>query len=165
LGHWITEGGTHYYYGENGKFISVYSGKAHSGKYYIEEMDEKERTLRIRVSYDHFRILTFSPEKDEVSDIAELMGKRSEKAFNWKYIDDAKQPSADLIKNTATDEMTFEVTTNSEGPEFFVGDKKTKVYYTGNCRNYDKLSWQRKVYFYTEKEARRAGYRATKGCP
>src|SRR5215216_5260118 len=77
LGHWVSEKSkTHMYYSQ-GKYLSVYSGKAHHGTYTVEEADEKNGKMRIRITPLHSRILTFSADKNEVSDVVEVAGVRA----------------------------------------------------------------------------------------
>jgi metal binding Ada-like protein len=164
LGHWVIEkSGTHYYYSE-GKFISVIAGKSHNVTYKIEEIDEAERKVRIKISPVHFRVLTFSPNKNEVSDIAIVANIKAEEAIKWKYVDDTKQPSPDVLNNSASDDTVFVITTEEKKPDLIVGDKKSKLYYRSNCPEYKKLPNERRVYFPTRRDAERAGYRASKDC-
>lgn len=167
IGHWIIEkrtSKTHYYYSK-GKFLSVFGGQVHEGKYTVEEVNEEARSLRVRISSAHSRILTFSPDKKEISDIAEVAGHKAEEALVWKYLDDGIEPSLDVVKSTITNEPIFQMTTaQPEKPEFIIGDRKTKIYYWKDCPEYQSLPIERRTYFKNRKDAERSGYRAAKDC-
>lgn len=165
LGHWISaDEKNHFYYGA-GYYISVYSGKFYPGQYIITDIDENERKLRLHIKATHFRNLTFSPDRNELSDVAEIAGMKAEEAFKWRYIDDSQKPTAEVIKSTETGEETLEAVSVEERPQFIIGDLKSKTYYWYGCPAYETLPAQRKVYFKTREDARRAGYRPAKDCP
>jgi hypothetical protein len=165
LGHWVIENSeTHYFYSES-KFISVYAGKAHHIPYTIEEINEKERWMRLRITPLHSTTLTFSPDKNGISDIAEIANIKSEVAFIWKYVDNGSKPSPEILDKTSTGEATFEVTTAQEKPKFIIGDLRKKVYYAADCTDFDKVPLEKRVYFTTKKDAQQAGFKAVKDCP
>jgi hypothetical protein len=123
LGHWVAEDGkTHMYYSED-YYISVYSGKFYPAKYTLEEINESERTMRVRIKTLHSRILTFSADKNDFVDIAEVAGVRAtaEQAIRWKYVDDRRKPSLETLQSTQGDEplveaVTVEAVTVEEAP-------------------------------------------------
>lgn len=91
LGHWITKENTHYYFSSS-KFISVYGGNAHHIDYSVEEVSEEKREMRIKIATSHYRNLTFTEEKNEVFDIAEVSGMKAEEPIKWVYVDNKQKP-------------------------------------------------------------------------
>ncbi len=169
LGHWINQESKSRMFYSQGMYISVYSGKAHEGRYSVEEVNEGENWMRIQISPIHSRIFTFSTDKTEISDIAEIAGIRATKdeAIIWTYVDDSQKPPGAILKSTEGDEAVLEVITTPERPkpEFFRGDSRSKIYYWRGCPGYEEVPLQRRVYFRTKKEAQKDGYRAAKKCP
>lgn len=162
----MTDGKTHYYFSKGtGRFLSVIAGKLHHITYTIEEVDEKERRMQIRITQAHSRILTFSPDKNEVSDIAEVGAIKAREAIKWRYVDNEQTPSSDVIKSTGGEEVDVEITTAPKRPEFIIGDAKGKIYYWRGCADYETLPMPRRVYFKTKRDAQRAGYKAARNCP
>jgi hypothetical protein len=162
-GHWITEGSTHYYY-DGGDFISVYGGKINIGQYTVEETDEEKRTMRIRIKGPHCRILTFSADKNEVSDVMEFNGVRDKKAFIWKFVGSTRKPTLEILKSTQSQPPTLDIVTREPVPETVVGDPKTKTYYWRGCPKYEEARRKDWIYFDTQKHAEKAGYRPANEC-
>ena len=163
MGHWVNEeGNIHYFYSKE-KLISVFPGSVNHIPYKIVAVNEKARQIRIRITKVHFEIYTFSPDNHERSDIGEIGGMRSEQPFVYKYVDDKRQPSAELLKSIAGEK--FKITTLDVPPDFIIGDNKTKFFYRSGCPEYETLPLAQRVYFKTKSDAQRAGFRAAKSCP
>jgi Metal binding domain of Ada len=45
-----------------------------------------------------------------------------------------------------------------------IGNKSNKIYYRPDCQGYSKVSERNKVYFKTEAEAEKAGYKRAANC-
>ncbi|HJQ24798.1 MAG TPA: hypothetical protein VKA60_12850 [Blastocatellia bacterium] len=174
LGHWVLEGRKDhmYYNGEN--YISVYSGRIFVGNYTLEEINEQERTLRVRINKLHSRLLSFAEDKNTYVDKPEVAGQiaTDAEAYHWKHVDDNQKPSPEVVQSTQGEEPTLDAVTVQEvpqqeapQPELVIGDSRTKVFYWRGCPEYEKLPTARRVYFKTRAAARGAGYHAAKTCP
>jgi hypothetical protein len=55
--------------------------------------------------------------------------------------------------------------TNTTPTGQIIGNRRSKIYHLSNCPNYSDVSSQNRVYFKSEEEAVKAGYRKAKNCP
>ena len=169
MGHWVTEDGKfHMFYGPDG-FISVFAGKPAVGTYTLEEINEDEKRLRVRIRPLHLRILTFAADKNSFVDVIEFNGikLKDEDAFHWRYVDARQQPTAELIESTKGDKLLIDAVSVEEAPgyEFMLGDSSTKTFYWRGCPDYEKVAPPKRVYFKTRADAEQAGYSAATNCP
>lgn len=51
------------------------------------------------------------------------------------------------------------------GVSSIVGARDTRLYYRPGCPGYERIFAKNRVYFETERQAQRSGYRAARGCP
>jgi len=92
LGHWISKDGKAEIYFAEDEFIIAANQQVFSGKYSIESSSEAESRMKIRVNSDHFRLLTFSPDKRTLSDLVDSRAGAEAESFNWVFKDDKRQP-------------------------------------------------------------------------
>jgi hypothetical protein len=175
LGHWVCEASKTHMYFTPDLYISVYSGKFYVAPYTLEEINEQDRSVRMRIKSRHSRILNFSAEKDSFVDVAEVAGIKAtaEQALHWKFVDESQKPTPEVIQSTQGDESVLEAVTIEDvpkikdvpKPEFIIGDTRTKLFYRRGCPEYDKLPLRRRAYFKSKMDAQRAGYHAAQNCP
>jgi hypothetical protein len=165
LGHWVSEEHeTHYYYSET-KLISVYAGRAHIIPYTIDEIDEKERKVRIRITEKHAEVLTFSTDKREIASLGDYGIIKAETPIMWKYVDNSQASISEILEKAKMRGMKLEVITSPERPILIVGDSRKKVYFPSNCSNYEEIPLEKRIYFSSIKDAQKAAYKGVKTCP
>ena len=166
LGHWMTDLTRGHLYFSVGKFISVMGGNVHEGAYVIDEVDEEQSTIRIRITQTHTRTLTFSSDKKKVSDIVEVARTKADKPVNWRFVGSEQTPSRDVIKSSKKEDVILAVITQPPPqPTFIIGDVRTKIYYWPGCPEYSQVPMKKRMYFKSRKAAGGAGYHPAKGCP
>jgi len=88
----------------------------------------------------------------------------------------ARGPSLRILNTAAEDlvasrrqakeeqDSAAEATTSAETTVEIVGDKQTKVYYTGNCPPAREISEANKIVFKSSEDAEKAGYKLARSC-
>jgi hypothetical protein len=173
LGHWVIENDESHMYYREGVFSSVFSGKVQEVKYTLEDVNESKRTMRLRISSVHSRLLTFSEDKKSFVDAPEVAGIKAtpEQSFHWKFVDDSRKPAPEVVQTTQDNEPGVGATTvniitvEDPQPELIIGDSRTKIFYWRDCPEYEKLPRNGRVYFKNKRDAQSAGYHAAKDCP
>lgn len=98
------------------------------------------------------------------TDAAIFTGRSTEKGTS-RADSSGGQNNKDTLNATSQQAGTSARTSLGGVPGKIIGNKNSKIYHLANCPSYNSVSEKNRVYFDTEEDAVKAGYKKAKNCP